>query len=87
MQHTEKLSITLPSEMVRIIRDKVADGGYSSNSEVIREALRGWMEQSRRVQAMDASIQRGLEDANANRVQDVTSVRSDLQARFSKIPS
>ena len=44
MQTAEKLSITLPPEMVRIIREKVGAGIYSSNSEVIREALRGWME-------------------------------------------
>lgn len=45
MQRTEKLSITLPADMVKQIRAKVSAGGYSSNSEVIREALRGWMNQ------------------------------------------
>jgi antitoxin ParD1/3/4 len=40
MQNVEKLSITLPREMARIIREKVAAGEYASNSEVIREALR-----------------------------------------------
>src|ERR1700675_1996058 len=39
-QNAEKLSITLPAEMVRVIREKVASGAYSSNSEVIRDALR-----------------------------------------------
>ncbi len=36
----EKLSITLPYEMAKMVRDKVGAGSYSSNSEVIREALR-----------------------------------------------
>lgn len=41
--NAEKLSITLPAEMVRLIREKVDLGAYASNSEVIREALRdGW---------------------------------------------
>ena len=40
MQNVEKLSITLPREMARTIREKVASGKYASNSEVIREALR-----------------------------------------------
>lgn len=40
MQNVEKLSITLPREMARIIREKVATGEYASNSEVVREALR-----------------------------------------------
>jgi len=37
---SEKLSITLPHDMARMVRDKVEAGAYSSNSEVIREALR-----------------------------------------------
>ena len=40
MHNVEKLSITLPREMARIIREKVAAGEYASNSEVVREALR-----------------------------------------------
>ncbi len=40
MQIVEKLSITLPRELAQMVRDKVASGVYSSNSEVIREALR-----------------------------------------------
>ena len=47
MKSVEKLSITFTSEMVRTIRDKVGSGNYSSNSEVIREALGGRMEVSR----------------------------------------
>lgn len=39
-QTTEKLSITLPRDMARMIRGKVEAGAYASNSEVIREALR-----------------------------------------------
>ena len=44
MQPAEKLSITLPADMARMVRDKVEGGAYASNSEVIREALRIWQE-------------------------------------------
>jgi antitoxin ParD1/3/4 len=44
MNEVEKLSITLPTEMARMVRDKVEGGDYASNSEVIREALRTWQE-------------------------------------------
>jgi antitoxin ParD1/3/4 len=37
---TEKLSISLPGEMAKWIREKVDSGSYSSNSEIIREGLR-----------------------------------------------
>ena len=39
-QQTEKLSISLPGEMARWVREKVDSGSYSSNSEIIREGLR-----------------------------------------------
>jgi antitoxin ParD1/3/4 len=44
MKPAEKLSITLPADMARMVREKVEGGAYASNSEVIREALRTWQE-------------------------------------------
>lgn len=80
--NAEKLSITLPAEMVRLIREKVDLGAYASNSEVIREALRGWMERESRLAALDAAIAHGLADAKAGRVQEVETVRQELGKRF-----
>ena len=82
MQSAEKLSITLPAEMVRVIREKVSLGAYGSNSEVIREAMRGWMEREKRLTALDAAIGRGVADAQAGRVQDIDEVRKELRDRF-----
>jgi antitoxin ParD1/3/4 len=45
MPNVERLSITLPADMARMIRAKVEEGRYASNSEVIREAMRAWQEQ------------------------------------------
>lgn len=45
MQNVERFSITLPTEMARLVRRKVEEGGYASNSEVVREALRAWSTQ------------------------------------------
>ena len=42
MPTIEKLSIALPAEMAAQVRRAVDVGEYSSNSEVIREALRDW---------------------------------------------
>jgi putative addiction module CopG family antidote len=50
MQSAEKLSITLPPEMASFIRQKVESGIYGSNSEIIREAMRGLMERERRLE-------------------------------------
>jgi antitoxin ParD1/3/4 len=42
MPTVEKLSIALPAEMAALVRRAVDVGEYSSNSEVIRDALRDW---------------------------------------------
>lgn len=78
MQTAEKLSITLPKEMVHIIRDKVSSGIYGSNSEVIREALRGWMEQEQRLKSLDNAIAQGLADAKSGYVQSIDEVREEM---------
>ena len=81
MHTAEKLSITLPSEMADFIRQKVDSGLYGSNSEIIREALRGMIERDRRLEQLDAAIARGLADAEAGRVQDIDTVRAELRRR------
>ena len=54
MQNVERLSVTLPMEMARVIRSKVESGLYASNSEVVREAMRSWMEaETRRGERLD----------------------------------
>jgi antitoxin ParD1/3/4 len=47
MPTIEKLSIALPSEMAEIVRGAVEAGEYSTNSEVIRDALRDWTHKRR----------------------------------------
>jgi antitoxin ParD1/3/4 len=40
MRSTQQLSITLPNEMADLVRAKVANGEYATESEVIRDGLR-----------------------------------------------
>jgi antitoxin ParD1/3/4 len=42
MRSIEKISVALPPEMVAAVKGAVEAGEYSSNSEVIRDALRDW---------------------------------------------
>jgi antitoxin ParD1/3/4 len=81
-QNAEKLSITLAAERARRIREKVSSGAYGSNSEVIREALRGWLERDRRLATLDNAIAPGIADAEAGRVQEIDEVRNELRQRL-----
>jgi antitoxin ParD1/3/4 len=47
VRSTQQMSITLPNEMARIVREKVAAGEYASESEVIRDGLRSLMARDR----------------------------------------
>ena len=66
LQNAEQLSIPLPSEMARLIR----------------EALRSWLERDRRLSAVNSVIVRGVADAKANRVHAIQDVRDEMRARL-----
>ena len=70
MQSSEKISVTLPAEMVRAIREKVASGTYASTSEIVREALRAWQRQQdehdERMAVIRAKIRRSSDDPRPN---------------------
>lgn len=70
MQNVERLSITLPKDMVQTVRGAVSHGGYASNSEVIREALRLWKEANaarlQRLEEMRAAIAEADADPRPN---------------------
>lgn len=55
MRTTQQMSITLPLEMARLVREKVASGAYASESEVIRDGLRA-------LQERDAAVERWLRE-------------------------
>ena len=57
----EKISITLPPDMLGAIKKKVEAGQYASTSEVIREAMRLWQRQEDEYQGRLALIRDRLE--------------------------
>ncbi len=44
MSNVQKISVSLPEEMMIIMKDVVATGAYASTSEIVRDALRDWQE-------------------------------------------
>lgn len=59
----EKVSITLPPDMLCTIKEKVKSGAYSSTSEVIREAMRIWQKQEEEHQARLDLIRNRIEQS------------------------
>ncbi len=86
MDMVEKLSITLPTDMVHIIKDKVVAGHYASTSEVLREAMRAWLRQEEeheiRMAAIQARIERSLNDPRPDLTSD--EVQERLETLYSK---
>jgi antitoxin ParD1/3/4 len=72
MANIERLTITLPADMARLVKGAVEDGDYASSSEVIREALRDWkMKRELRLgqlAELKVDIDRGLADAAEGRL-------------------
>lgn len=83
----EKLSITLPADMVSTIKARVAGGDYASTSEVLREAMRLWLrreqEHEERLAAIRARIQNTLSDTRPSAPADEAFSR--LIGKFEKL--
>jgi antitoxin ParD1/3/4 len=82
-QNFEKFSVTLPGEMARVIHERVNSGNYGSVSEVIRDAMRAWLQRERRLAALDAALTRGIAELDAGQGQDAEQVRKELRERLS----
>lgn len=83
MPTVEKISITLPPDLVGILRSAVASGEYASASEVIREALRDW-KLKRKVEALELDELRHLaqKGINSGPSIDADLVSSRLLAKY-----
>jgi antitoxin ParD1/3/4 len=79
MPEIERLTITLPSEMAAVVKGAVERGGYASNSEVVREALRDWkmkhLLQLKEMESLKADIDKGMADLAEGRVKDFDAAR------------
>jgi antitoxin ParD1/3/4 len=64
------------------VAELVATGRYNSKSEVLREGVRLIQERERRLAALDASIARGLGDADAGRTGPAAEVFDRLAAKY-----
>jgi len=75
-------SVDLGNQLEGVVSLLVKSGRYNSRSEVLREGVRLIHERETRLAALDASINRGIADADAGRVHDLDAVANALKAKY-----
>ena len=66
MSDIEKITISLPGEMVAEIKDAVAAGEFSNTSEAIRDALRQWRRSRTVIALNDEELRRLVAEGRAS---------------------
>lgn len=77
------ISADLGKQLETYIQQLVDTGRYGSKSEVLREGVRLVQDRETRLAALDASILRGIADAEAGRTKPASDVFDRLEAKYS----
>lgn len=80
-------SVDLGNQLEDVVTRLVKTGRYNSRSEILREGVRLIHERETRLAALDASIMRGIADADAGRVHDLEDVAARLDAKYAAMAS
>jgi antitoxin ParD1/3/4 len=76
------ISADLGKQLETYIQQLVDTGRYGSKSEVLREGVRLVQDRETRLTALDASIRRGIADADAGRTKPASDVFDRLDAKY-----
>ena len=77
---TVRKTVTLTDQQERWIKARTAAGGFTSDSEYIRELLRRDQEESIKLQALKSAIQEGLESGVSDKT--VPQITEEIEARL-----
>lgn len=78
-------SVDLGNQLESFVSQLVKGGRYNSRSEILREGVRLIHERETRLAALDASIGRGIADADAGRVHDLDAVAASLDKKYADL--
>ncbi|MBJ6133714.1 type II toxin-antitoxin system ParD family antitoxin [Ochrobactrum sp. Q0168] len=76
------ISADLGKQLESYVQQLVETGRYGSKSEVLREGVRLVQDRETKLAALDASIMRGLADADAGRTKPAGEVLDRLEAKY-----
>lgn len=75
-------SVNLGEQLEAFITEAVKNGRYGSRSEVLREGVRLVQEREAKWARFDAEIQKGIDDLDAGRSEDLEVVIERLQRKY-----
>lgn len=78
---SKNTSIALGAPFIEFARRKVESGEFGSTSEVVREAMRQYMAEEAKVEALRREIQKGL-DSGPARPFDFDKFLKDMRANY-----
>jgi len=81
------ISADLGRQLESFVSDLVDAGRYGSPSEVLREGVRLIQDREARRAALDASLERGLADADGGQVTPAEDVFDRLEAKYRAMES
>jgi antitoxin ParD1/3/4 len=76
------ISADLGEKLEDYVTQLVANGRYNSKSEILREGVRLIQDRETKLAALDASIARGIADADAGRTAPAGDVFDRLEAKY-----
>lgn len=76
------ISADLGKQLESYVQQLVESGRYGSKSEVLREGIRLIQDRETRLAALDASIMRGVADADAGRTKPAEAVFDRLAKKY-----
>ena len=77
---TVRKTITLTDQQDRWIKTRIAGGGFTNDSEYIRDLIRRDQEQSTKYRTLEAAIREGIESGVSDRT--VPDIMEDVEARL-----
>lgn len=89
MSNVQKVSVALTPEMLAMLKEVVDSGDYTSTSEVIRDALRGWKAR-RTVHEMEVQELRRLWNegiaSGVGQFESIDEIKAEARRRLKREP-
>lgn len=80
MGKLERITVTLPEEMIAKLRAVVETGEYATEGEIVREVLSGWSDEQDRKEAAIAKIREMVAEAEKGPFMDGEQAMAELRS-------